>query len=253
MSFTDFLFFGGYDGAISLCLDRISKGKQTKIFTPNAEMICVASKEDKIMKLLSGADIALPDGIGVYLGTKMLNIYPYERTNGIDLAERLLKIAEDNRLKVFLLGAKDGVAERAASGLTERFPKLLISGTHHGYFDKKGEENERITDEINRSRADILFVCLGFPEQEKWIDENLSRLKNVKVAMGLGGSIDVWSGDVARAPVIFRKIGLEWLWRLALSPQRIARLPSLFRFATLCVRQKAKIHIKSVRNLLQNR
>ena len=253
MSFLDFLFSDGYDGAIALCLDRIEKGKQTKIFTPNAEMIYASEKNGQIMRLLSEADIAFPDGIGVYLGTKMLNLSPHERTNGIDLAEKILEISEKNTLRIFLLGAKEGVAEKAARRLNERFPGLIISGTHHGYFDKRGEENDLVIDEINRSGADVIFVCFGFPEQEKWIDENLSKLRSVKIAIGLGGSLDVWSGDVARAPIIFRKIGLEWLWRLALSPQRIGRLPSLFAFAALCVRQTAKNHIRSVRNLLQNR
>jgi N-acetylglucosaminyldiphosphoundecaprenol N-acetyl-beta-D-mannosaminyltransferase len=233
----DFLFLGGYRGAVGVCLRRIREGKQTKIFTPNAEMLAAADRDLSLMRLLKSADLAFPDGIGVYIGARLRGIAPKERTNGIDLGERILKLAVQRNMPVFLLGAIDGVAESAGENLCTRIDGLVIAGTHHGYFSKFGKENDAVIDKIDRSGAQILFVCFGFPEQERWICENLPRLKNVKLAAGLGGSLDVWSGRTTRAPKIVRRAGLEWLWRAILSPRRIARLPRIFSFAVTCLKK----------------
>lgn len=253
MSFIDFLFFGGYGRTIDLCLERSRTGKQTKIFTPNAEMLASATKSAALMRLLRSADLPLPDGVGVYLGARLLGLSPQERTNGIDLAERLLTAAEQNEMSVFLLGAKRGVAQRAARRLELRFPKLKIAGFHHGYFEKQGKENDAVIEKIRRSGAEILFVCLGFPEQEGWISKNMPRLSSVKIAAALGGSIDVWAGKTVRAPESVRKMGLEWLWRAVSSPRRVARLPEVFSFAALCTSLKLSEVANRGVNLLRNR
>jgi N-acetylglucosaminyldiphosphoundecaprenol N-acetyl-beta-D-mannosaminyltransferase len=250
---TDFLFFGGYDRALELCIDRSATGKQTKIFTPNAEMLASASKDKSLFHLLKSADIPLPDGIGVYLGAHMLGLSPVERTNGIDFAERLLSEAAKNGMKIFLLGAKLGVADAAARKLQKKFKGLRVAGTHHGYFQKNGRENDAVIKKINRSGTEILFVCFGFPEQERWIAEYLPKLENVKIAAGLGGSLDVWSGEVDRAPDVLRNFGGEWLWRAAKDPTRLSRIPKLFGFALLCTLSKLSNFAKRKSNLLQNR
>jgi N-acetylglucosaminyldiphosphoundecaprenol N-acetyl-beta-D-mannosaminyltransferase len=101
-----------------------------------------------------------------------------------------------------------------------RYPTLQICGVHHGYFDKSGAENAEVIKKIRTAAPDILFVCFGFPAQEKWITDNLSSLPSVKLALGLGGSLDVWSGNIRRAPLLVQKAGLEWLWRTVLEPKR---------------------------------
>ena len=224
------LFRNGYRNAVDFCLDRFKRGRSTVIFTPNAEMLSetIASKE--ISSLLGRADLLLPDGIGVYLASLLHGERAIERTNGIDFAERLLERASREQMSVFLLGAREGVAEKASDKLCRRFKGLRIVGGHHGYFDKFSEENCDVIEKINRSGADILLVCFGFPVQERWIADNISRLDSVKIAVGLGGSLDVWADNVRRAPRILRCVGLEWAFRMVSSPERIARLPKILRF-----------------------
>ena len=253
MRLIEFLFFGGYDKAIALAIKRTYKGKQTKIFTPNAEILHLANKNKELLPLIENADIPFPDGIGAYLGSRLLGYRPRERTNGIDLAERLLAEASKRHLSVFLLGAKQGVAERAAKQLETKYSGLSIVGVHHGYFDKNGEDNDELIKKIDSSDADILFVCFGFPIQERWIYDNLPKLKSVKIAVGLGGSIDVWSGKTRRAPRFVRRLGFEWLWRVAYDPARITRTVSIFDFMGHCFAAKISNLARRKSNLLQNR
>ncbi len=208
---------------------RLLSGKRTAIFTPNLEMLSSASRDQSLLSLLNSADINIPDGIGIYLASRLCFSRLPERSTGIDTAEQILKIAEKQNLRVFLLGGKEGVAHKAARALKKRYPKLIICGTHHGYFDKDKlcQENISVIRTINEAKADILFVCFGFPLQERWITESISSLPSVRLAMGLGGSLDVWSGNIRRAPSWVQSIGLEWLWRAFREPKRAKRLLSL--------------------------
>ena len=231
------LYSGGYGGAMSLCVKRIEQGLKTAVFTPNSEMIYRATRSKELLRVLNSADILFPDGIGSYIGMKIVGNLTRKRTTGIDLAEMILKDASRQGYKVFLLGAKDGIASKATEKLKLKHKGLNICGHHHGYFDKCGKENDEIIKKINSSGADILFVCFGFPEQEKWIFKNLSSLSNVKLAIGLGGSLDVWSESVKRAPVFISKLGFEWLWRTLKDPKRIKRVGFLFAFSTLLLKE----------------
>ena len=208
---------------------RLLTGKSTAIFTPNAEMLSAAARDSSLRTLLNTSDINIPDGIGIYLASLVSSSRLPERSTGIDTAEQILKIAEKHSLRVFLLGGKKGVAKKAALSLKKRYPRLIICGTHHGYFDKYKlcKENNSVIRIINQAKADILFVCFGFPLQERWIAENLPSLPSVRLAMGLGGSLDVWSGNIRRAPSWMQNIGLEWLWRAFREPKRAKRLLSL--------------------------
>ena len=231
------LYTGRYDGALALCSERIEQNKKTAIFTPNSEMIYRAARSKSLFDLLSSADLLFPDGIGSHIGMKLFGNPSFEKTTGIDLAERIMKKAECEGYKLFLLGAKDTIASKATKILKSKHKKLDICGYHHGYFDKNGQENQEVIEKINSSGADILFVCLGFPEQEKWISSNLSSLSTVKLAIGLGGSIDVWSGNTKRAPNFISKIGLEWLWRIAKEPKRLKRVVFLVGFILLVLKE----------------
>ena len=208
---------------------RLLSGKRTSIFTPNLEMLSSASRDQSLLSLLNLSDINIPDGIGIYLVSRLCFSRLPERSTGIGTAEQILRIAEKQNLRVFLLGGKKGVAKKAALSLKKRYPRLIICGTHHGYFDKDKlcKENSSVIRSINDAKADILFVCFGFPLQERWIAENLFSLPSVRLAMGLGGSLDVWSGNIRRAPSWVQSIGLEWLWRAFREPKRAKRLLSL--------------------------
>ncbi len=219
---------------------QIKEKKQTLIFTPNTQILLSAQKSKSESALLQKADILIPDGAGVYLASKMLGAPLPSRMGGIDFAERLLAIAEKNRLSVFLLGGKAGVAKRASETLCGRYPKLRICGTQHGYFQKHGNENTAVVKKIKRAAPDILFVCFGYPLQERWLAENMSKLPSVRVGMGLGGSLDVWSGNIRRAPHAIQALGLEWLWRTALEPRRIKIFLDIPHFLALVACQICK-------------
>ena len=197
----------------------LKHGRQSAIFTPNSQMLLAASKDRELRKLLNSSELNIPDGVGVRLAARLRGVR-LESMSGIDIAEELLSVAASKGYRVFFLGAKRGVAEKAADNMSVRYPTLQICGMHHGYFDKNGEENASVLKKIRTAAPDILFVCFGFPVQEKWIIENRASLPSVKLALGLGGSLDVWSGNLRRAPLLVQKAGLEWLWRTVLEPKR---------------------------------
>ena len=182
------------------------------IFTPNPEIIIAASEDESFKNILNSADICTPDGIGVVYASKILKNPVKERVPGFELANKLLKYSSESGDGVFFFGSKPGIAEKAKEKAAEMYPGVNITGTHDGYF--KPEEEADIINQINESGAKILFVCLGAPKQEKWIYENRDKLK-ASLCLGVGGTLDVISGEAKRAPEIFLKLNLEWLYRIA--------------------------------------
>lgn len=205
---------------------RMNEGRRTVIFTPNPIMTQNARKDGEFMRVLNSSDYNIPDGNGIILASRLLKTPISKRICGIELAERLLFTAERQGLRIFLYGGKEGVATLAAARLVSAYPNLKICGALHGY-----QQNEQtVLEKIKRSKADVVYVCLGSPKQEKWIDENADKLPQVRLFMGLGGSLDVWSGKVKRAPTHVREQGFEWLWRMAKAPKRLRDLPKLAAF-----------------------
>ena len=206
--------------------DALSTDQQISVFTPNLQIIRSVARDTDIRRLLNSADILLPDGAGISLLCRAKGLGRVPRMTGIDTAYFLMRYAGMHGLSVFLLGAQRGVADIAANRLTEEISGLRICGTHHGYFDKceNSDENSAVLQKIRRASPDILFVCFGFPMQERWIFDNLKKLPSVNICMGLGGALDVWSGRVRRAPLAFRMLDLEWLWRCIGQPERFVKL-----------------------------
>ncbi|HBT49596.1 MAG: Teichoic acid biosynthesis protein [Caldanaerobacter subterraneus] len=198
------------------------------VATPNAEIIMMAQKDEEYKKILNETDLNVPDGSGVVFASKVFNKPLKERVAGFDLMMEFVKWASHKDVSIYLLGAKPEVVEKAQSNLKNLYPSLKIVGFHHGYFNEKEEEN--IIEDINKRAAQVLFVALGAPKQEKWIYKNKEKLK-VKIAMGVGGSFDVIAGKAKRAPEIYRKLGLEWLYRLIQEPWRYKRMSALPKFA----------------------
>ena len=227
----------GYSEAISICRQKLDSREKLSVFTPNSEMLHRALINTEAKELLFSAGLLFPDGIGAYMSMKLLRASPAEKTAGIELGERLIRLAALKGYKIYFLGAKRGAAKKAAEKLSAKHTGLDVCGYHHGYFEKEGKENDLVIDKINRSGADILFVCFGFPAQEEWIRKNLSRLDSVKLAVGLGGSLDVWSGNVKRAPSFVSEMGLEWLWRTAKDPKRIPRVKNLALFLYITLKE----------------
>ena len=190
--------------------------------TPNPEFLLAARKNPEFRQALLGADLVLPDGIGVVYSAKILGRPLKGRVPGIEFAQRLLAWMAHHGKRLFLLGAKPGVAELAAANLKSTYPGLIICGTHDGYFKEDGP----VVEEIRAASADVVFVCLGAPKQEFWMVQN-GPATGAHLMIGLGGSLDVFAGVVDRAPKAFQKLGLEWLHRLMKEPKRIGRMAKL--------------------------
>ncbi|WP_213951307.1 WecB/TagA/CpsF family glycosyltransferase [Tepidanaerobacter syntrophicus] len=197
------------------------------IVTPNAEIIMAAQKNPELRAALNSADLCLPDGIGVVIASKILGKPLAERTTGFDFMMKLLELANKKSLSLFLLGGKPEVAEKAGEKICSMFPNVEIVGCHDGYF---GENEEiEVVNLINHTKPDILLVAMGCPKQEIFMIKNKNKMQ-FKIAMGVGGSFDVLSGNVQRAPQFVQNIGLEWLYRLIMQPSRLKRVGALPAF-----------------------
>lgn len=205
------------------------------VFTPNPEIVMAAHEDADFRDILNSADLCTADGIGVVYASKMIKDPVPERVAGFDLTCVLLEKAAKGGNGVFLFGSKPGVAETAKAKMEEKYPGIRIVGTRNGYF--KPEDNAEIVEQINESGADLLLVCLGAPKQEKWIAENRDKLK-VKLCMGVGGTLDVFAGTSKRAPEIFIKLNLEWLYRGLKQPSRLIRFVALPKFMIEVMKQK---------------
>ena len=192
------------------------------VVTPNPEFILASEKDPEFRRILNEADLVLPDGIGVVYSAKILGTPLKERVPGIDFAADMLAQLNEIGGRLFLLGAKPGVAEAAAERLQAQYPGLKIAGTHDGYF----KEDAPVVEAIRESGADCVFVCLGAPKQEKWMAKN-GAATGARLLCGLGGSLDVFAGVVERAPKFWTDHGLEWFYRLCKEPRRIGRMMKL--------------------------
>ena len=168
------------------------------VVTPNPEFILASEKDPEFRRILNEADLVLPDGIGVVYSAKILGTPLKERVPGIDFAADMLAQLNEIGGRLFLLGAKPGVAEEAGSRICAQYPNLVLCGTHDGYFDNEAP----VVRAVSQAAPDLLFVCLG-------------------------GALDVFAGNVDRAPEKWRRMGLEWAYRLSREPKRIGRMAKL--------------------------
>lgn len=232
----------GFDNVtMEEALDRaealIAEGGPHLVVTPNAEIVQQAKWDQEFSALIAGADLVIPDGVGVIYASRILGRPLKGRVPGVDFAAGLMDRMAGTGRKLFLLGAKPGVAEEAALRLAQAHPGLIVCGTHDGYFQEDGP----VAEEIRQSGADVVFVCLGAPKQEKWIRRN-GTASGASLLIGLGGSLDVFAGRVERAPRIWQKLGLEWLYRAIREPVRLKRVAKLPLF--LCSAVRARIQGK---------
>ena len=206
------------------------------VVTPNPIIVMTAQRNEKLFSALTDADLSLADGVGIISAARRMGTPLPERVTGIDTAYSVLEKLAEIGGSVYLLGAKPGVAELAAQRLTKKLPNLRIVGTLHGYFDK----DEEIISDIKEKSPDLLIVCLGSPRQEIWAHENKKKLAGVGAVMCLGGALDVWSGNIKRAPKLFISLHLEWLWRMLCEPKRMKNLPLMIKFRHLTRKSRQK-------------
>lgn len=206
------------------------------VVTPNAEILQSYTKDPKVKDALMQADYVIPDGIGVIIAARKLKTPLKEKVAGVELAAHLIERSAAEGKRVYFLGAKPGIAQKAKENFLEKHPDLQVVGLRDGYF--KPEEEPAIIEEINGLDVDMLFVCLGAPRQEIWMSEHRTDLK-VGVMLGLGGSLDVFAGAVKRAPKWMIRLGLEWLYRICKEPWRIKRVMEL-PFFLMSIKRKAK-------------
>jgi N-acetylglucosaminyldiphosphoundecaprenol N-acetyl-beta-D-mannosaminyltransferase len=218
---------------------ELKAGRRIFIATPNPEMIVLAQKNGEFLRILNSANIKIADGVGLKFGAAILGRRLKNRMTGTDLTERLCELAAAENLGVYFLGAGRGVAIDAAKKLQNKYGELKICGAEEG-GQMDDWDSGQILSHINEKNPAFLFVALGHGRQEKWLAENLDKMPGVKLAMGVGGAFDFFADRASRAPMILRRIGLEWLWRLITEPKRYKRIFSaVIIFPSLCIKKSA--------------
>ena len=248
-------------------IDKIIKNNhKAYIVTVNPEMIINASRDERFFEILQNSTINTPDGVGILWAAYYLSLKKYksavgrffqvfysllciafapkkirsilkERVTGTDLLPKIINRSQDKKWKIFLLGAKEGIAKHVAKKFTKIYPNSQFVGYFAGSPHRHDEKE--ICEQINQVEPDILFIAYGAPKQEFWIHRNLFKLESVKLAVGIGGAFDFYAGKQKRAPKLFRKIGLEWLWRLVCDPKRFVRIwNATARFVKLIMKNK---------------
>ncbi len=220
--------------AVEHAMNLIKQKKKSYVVTPNSEIVDLCRQDEELKDIVNRASLVLPDGIGVIYASKILGEKLYGKVAGIDFAESLISALAKERMRMFLLGAKPGIAEKAGKSLCEKYPGIVLAGCRDGYFS---DELEAVNAVNECGGADVVFVCLGAPKQEKFMYRHIGEM-DATLLCGLGGSLDVFAGEVKRAPDIFIKLGLEWFYRLLKQPSRIGRMMRLPKFMLTVFKEK---------------
>ena len=207
-----------FEEAFSAFQRFVSEEKSFQIITINPEMITNAQSDEEFKNIINESDLNIPDGVGVTLALKILGI-SQERIPGIDFSSGVLEYCADNGLKVAIIGAKKEIIDKACENLKEKYQGLDIVFCHDGYFSDDAE----IVSALQKTEPRVLLLGVGSPRQEKLIYNYKKILKNT-IMIGVGGSFDVFSGVVKRAPMFFQKTSLEWFYRLMIQPSRFSRI-----------------------------
>ena len=209
-----------FDDALQYVHSHLKENKGMQIVTINPEMITLGKKDNDFARILNGADLIIPDGVGVKIALKIKGVNQ-ENIPGIEFSKKLISLCELDGYSVGFLGAKEEVVQKAAQNLRAEFSNLNITYIRNGYFSS--EEESIILQEIKAISPRVLFVALGAPKQE-FLISNLKKEMPETIFIGVGGSFDVWSGMVKRAPLVWQKMGFEWLYRTIKEPARFKRI-----------------------------
>jgi len=223
-----------YNGVIEAIKKRILQGEQSTIIAVNPEKVMAAQRDPQVKELINKSTFQIADGVGILLASKLKGGNISSRVTGVDMMTNILLMSAQEGFPVYFYGAQEEVVVKAIENIKKSYPAIQIAGYTNGY-DK---DEDALAARIHQSGAQVIFVALGSPKQELWIQRNLVRLPNVKVFQGVGGSFDVFSGTVKRAPMLFRKLGIEWLYRLISEPSRLKRQSKLPVFLMKVIRSK---------------
>ncbi len=221
------------EAAVARVEEFIADRAPHMIVTSDGASIVRAHDDAEYQDIVQHADIVTADGRGVVWMARVLGLAVTDRVSGVDMMDRLCQIAAEKGYSVYLVGAEPGVAEEAAREMQRRYPALTVAGVQHGYFSP--EEEPAVVQAIAAAKPNILFVAFGAPRQEKWIRRHQEAI-GASVAIGVGGSFDVFAGRVARAPLWMQQAGLEWLYRALREPKRLPRLWALPRLVMMTLR-----------------
>lgn len=212
-----------FDEVVDIIVDHIVSNRSPEyVVTPNAHHIVTIQENSYFREIYESSFLSVPDGVPLLWAAKFLGTPLPTRVNGTDLFEKLCEVGAEKGLKIFLLGGRPGAAIAASDVLSKKYPKIQIAGHYcppYGFETDKGEL-EKISQALQAASPDLVFVGLGAPKQEKWIYENYKDL-DIPISVGIGVSFELVAGIVTRAPKIMQRLGLEWLFRLFMEPQRL--------------------------------
>lgn len=228
----------GFRDTVDQLVAAVESRKPHQVITANPIMVMAALEDPAYMRLMKEADFIVPDGAGVVWASGYVGNPVKERVPGIEIMQELLKISEERKWKVFLLGASPEVISAASDKIRQQHPRLQWAGVRDGYFGE--DQDQEVIAEIRAANPDLLFVGRSADKQEPWIAKHKDAL-GVPVIMGVGGSFDVLSGKLKRAPKLFRSLRLEWLYRLIQEPYRYRRMLVLPKFAMKVIREKENV------------
>jgi len=215
----------------------IAEGSPHLVVTADACGIAQAQNDPILMELYRSADLVTPDSVGVLWAAKRNGDAIETRVSGVELVDEICGLSARKGYRVYFLGAAPGVAELAAERMRLRHPGCNIVGARHGYFP--ADSDEVVAQEVAAFKPDVLFVAMGIPRQEKFI-QSTAHIIGAKVGIGVGGSFDVFSGKAKRAPVLIQKIHMEWLWRTLLNPKKLSKAKMLPKFVGHVLRSPRK-------------
>ena len=223
----------GMSAALDVIAGFVREGGAHHVVTLDSSMCVQAQRDDQLRQIICSADLVTPDSAGVLWACRRAGTPLRERVSGVEMVEAFCRLSSERGFSVYFLGGAPGIAEAAARRMGERYPGCRIVGSRDGYFAPDDEPG--VVADIRATRPDILCVAMGIPRQERWIARNREAL-GVPVMIGVGGTLDVLSGSVRRAPRWMQRLGLEWLWRLIRNPRKLPKVLMLPRFVLQVLR-----------------
>lgn len=210
------------------CIEKNINNKNTRILTFNPEMLAASLDNTEFYNNIKDSDYIIPDGIGLIYLLKLKGIKDIKRVAGIDLAEEILQLANKNKYSLALIGAGKEVLFKTQNIINKKYPSINIVYAQHGYYS----DEDKILNDLENIQPEIIFCALSFIKQEALLNK-IQKLKTKSLSIGLGGSFDVWAGNIQRAPIIFQRLNIEWLWRIIQQPHRIKRLYKMLKVLLL--------------------